>query len=476
MRKKQFITNVFIMSSSMLFIRIAGMATNIYISSRAGASAMGLYHMIFSVFTFGITFASSGTGFAVTRLVAENRGDEAGIIRKCLAISGVMSFFGVVLFLVFAPVFQKLFIKEQNAQFALRLLAIALPCMAASTVYRGYFIAKRKATIITASSIFEESVCLGVTLIMLNKYAGTPKAYMSLIYGCVSSNLAAFIFDSIFCKKCLRKSTYNTNKVKFKAIFSICIPIALGSYLKTALVATENLMIPLQFEKYGVLNAVGEYGIIKAMAMSVVMFPMVFIHAFSSMLVPEISEMNASARKNGIRYVSNLAINTVMMFSVFIALMLFCHHDIISQSFFKEPSVSKYLGLLSLLCIPMYLDNVADSLLKGLDLQNASLKYNIIDSALRITTIFFLMQHFGPVFYVLMIYISEIFNLTLSLGKASKTSKIKIDIFRALILPFISAFGAWFAKSPVFQALIYICIYLVLGKVLDAKQKRRFRF
>ncbi len=457
----------------MLIIRIAGMATNIYISAKAGASAMGIYHMIFSVFTFGITFAASGTGFAVTRLVAENRAGEGSVIKKCLSISGVMSFVGFLFFFAGAAFIQKHFIKQSGAVAALRLLAFALPCMGASSVYRGYFIAKRKAGVITASSLLEEGVCIGVTILLLQKFAGTPKAYMCLVYGCAASNLTAFLFDSVSCVAVLRKSILNPQKANYRAIFAICVPIALGSYLRTALVAVENLMIPLQFEKFGVANPVGEYGVIKAMAMSILMFPTVFIQAFSSMLVPEMSEMNASGRKNGIRHVSSLAISTVMMFAVFIALMLLKHHELISRSFFKEQRVSYYLGLLALLAVPMYLDTVADSILKGLNLQNASLKYNIIDSCLRIISMLILMPKLGPVFYIAMLYISEIFNLTLSLGKAARVTGLKPDWFKFVILPFGCAFAAFWLRAPIWQAMVYIGLYVLVGKLKKNKYFKR---
>ena len=107
MQKKRFLANIFIMSSSMMFMRIAGMLANIYISAKAGAVAMGMYHMIFSVFTFGITFASSGTGFAATRLISENRANPKSIIAKCLRIAFVMSIIGFGVFFFSAPIIQK---------------------------------------------------------------------------------------------------------------------------------------------------------------------------------------------------------------------------------------------------------------------------------------------------------------------------------------------------------------------------------
>lgn len=443
----------------MLIVRILGMASNIYISSLAGATSMGIYHMIFSVFTFGITFASSGTGFAVTRLIAEERADERRIIKKCLMISAVMSFIGFSFFFFGSSFVGERLIRRGDTDGALRILAFALPCMGTSTVLRGYFIAKRRAGIMTLSSIFEEVVCIASTLSLL-KVSSMP-SYMCLVWGCAVSNFAAAVFDTIACSICLSHTALCCKEALFKDILSICAPIALGSYLRTALVAAENLMIPLQFQKFGTPDPVGEYGVIKAMAMPVLLFPTVFIQAFSSMLVPEMSEMNAKCRPNGIRHVASISLNTTTMFAFFIALMLFKHHDIISGTFFKEKGVSTYLGMLSLLAIPMYLDTVADSILKGLNLQNASLRYNIIDSALRLISIFFIMPHVGPVFYVCMLYVSELFNLTLSLSKAVKTTGLKVDFCSLIIKPALCALAACMFNTPLIQAIVYITVYLV---------------
>lgn len=463
MKKKKFIQNVLIMSSSMLIIRIMGMASNIYISSIAGSDAMGVYHLIFSVFTFGITFASSGTGFAVTRLVSEGRLNSRDIIRKCLTISLAMSFVGFAIFFFGAEFINARFIRTAGSENAIRLLSVILPFMGISSVIRGYFIAERRALTLTVCTVTEEAVGIVVTLFLL-KNKLLPN-YMCPIAGCASSTVFAVFPDVLMYIFYTIRETLKPKKCSYKDIFSICVPIALGSYLRTGLVTVENLMIPLQFAKYGVSNPVGEYGIIKAMAMPVMLFPTVFIQAFSSMLVPEMSEMNAKKYKNGIRYVSSLSLNTTTMFAFFIALMLFKHHRIIAESFFEERGVSSYLKMISLLCVPMYMDTVADSILKGLNLQNASLRYNIIDSMLRVTAIFVFMPRYGPHFYICMLYISEIFNLTLSLGKASRVTGLKIDFVALIIKPAISACVAWWFSSPIAGTLVYIGMYKLCDKI-----------
>ncbi len=447
----------------MLIIRIAGMASNIYISSRLGASSMGIYHMIFSVFTFGITFAASGTGFAVTRLVSEGRANEKSIIRRSLAVSSVCSLFAFCIFFFASPLICERFIHSRDTAKAMRILAFALPCMGASSVYRGYFIAKRKAVIITISSLLEEAVCILTAIVLVGK-VDAKSSYMCLVWGCCASNVCAFVFDTVSAKICMNKGPSITRRASFRGILGICVPIALGSYLRTALVALENLMIPMQFEAFGVRDAIGEYGVIKAMAMPILLFPTVLIGAFSSMLVPEMSEMNSKGRVMGIRHVAQMSFSTTTMFAFFIALMLFKHHRVIAESFFNDPRASAYLFMVSLLAVPMYLDTVADSILKGLNLQNASLRYNIFDSALRIAFIFAFLPRIGPVCYIAMLYLSEIFNLTLSIGKASRTAGIKLNIYELLIVPLLSAVMAFCFASPVVQTIVYVSLYLVFSR------------
>lgn len=469
MKKKKFIQNVLIMSSSMLVIRILGMASNIYISSIAGSDAMGVYHLIFSVFTFGITFASSGTGFAVTRLVSQGGLIERDVIKKCLCISLVMSFIGFSFFFFGAEFINDRFIHTKGSENALRLLAAVLPFMGISSIIRGYYIASRRALTLTASTTAEETLSVLITLVLL-KNSQFP-SYMCPIIGCSVSTVIVVFPDIILCMLYTSHRRISDKKCPCKAIFAICVPIALGSYLRIGLVTTENLMIPAQFARYGIENPIGEYGIIKGMAMPIMLFPTVFIQAFSSMLVPEMSEMNAQRKVNGIRYVANLSLSTTTMFAFFISLMLFKHHSIIAEAFFKEDGVSQYIKMISILAIPMYMDTVADSILKGLDFQNASLKYNIIDSVLRLIAIFLFMPRYGPTFYIGMLYVSEIFNLTLSLGKAAKSTGLKPDYVSMILKPLTAACAALLFESPLTETAVYLGVYRLFEKILPFGKK-----
>lgn len=71
-------------------MRLCNIWFRVFITGKIGASGMGLYQLILSVFILGITVCTSGIGFAVTRLVAEGRGTR-GAVRRCLAVALALS-------------------------------------------------------------------------------------------------------------------------------------------------------------------------------------------------------------------------------------------------------------------------------------------------------------------------------------------------------------------------------------------------
>lgn len=72
MRKaKIFIINGIILTSSSLLIRGAGLIFNIYVANKVGQEAIGIFSLVMSVYSFAITFATSGISLACTCIVSE---------------------------------------------------------------------------------------------------------------------------------------------------------------------------------------------------------------------------------------------------------------------------------------------------------------------------------------------------------------------------------------------------------------------
>ena len=73
--------------------------------------------------------------------------------------------------------------------------------------------------------------------------------------------------------------------------------------------------------------------------------------------------------------------------------------------------------MLSFLIPCIYLDLVIDNILKGLDAQVSVVFINIADCLVTISFIYFVVPVLGFLGYILAIFVSEIFNVILSLLK-----------------------------------------------------------
>ena len=160
--------------------------------------------------------------------------------------------------------------------------------------------------------------------------------------------------------------------------------------------------------------ALSEYGKINGMTMSVLLFPNVFIFSFSNLLIPEFASLMAKGYKKRITEICKKVFFTTSVFSICISLIFFFFANDISLMIFQNLSCAKYIKILSPLILFMYLDNIIDSILKGLNKQFSVMICNILDLLLTISVLYFLLPILGIEGYLLSIMISEIFNFCVS--------------------------------------------------------------
>ena len=466
------------MTSSMLIIRIMGMAFNIYFTSVIGASETGMYHLLFSAYGFFITFSVAGCGIAATRLVSESKGcvNAAGrAVTKCITVCAPASVIATAVALLSKDVLFGNSLSSNTVSVAVTVLAASLVPTAVQSVYRGYFMAMRNIGTVTISQLIEESSQIVITLLLLGKLKGTPYAYISMLAGIsASAYISCFVDFCAYRKYTSPNYIYCDNSyITCRSVMAIAFPIAAGSLLRSFLVLAENMLVPKTLFASGIKDALGEYGIIKGMSIPLMMFPSIITTSLSSMIVAELSERNATGKVNGIRYIAGKCCSYTLYYCFGVCGALLLWHNTIADMFYRDSRVGIYLGVLALLVIPMYLDNVVDGMLKGLNQQMSSLKYNIADSFLRVALILCLIPHIGSIGYILMMYISELFNLFLSYSRLAKVSGMKLKlnyILNPLICTAAAICAVWLPKlNFVWEAAIYFVVYCVMTVVFIKK-------
>ena len=110
--------------------------------------------------------------------------------------------------------------------------------------------------------------------------------------------------------------------------------------------------------------------------------------------------------------------------------------------FYGSPSSGAYVRLLAPLVPLLYLDVVVDSLLKAMDEQFNSMKYNFSDSLIRVVLCLCLLRFFGMESYVAILFFSTIFNASLSLGRLIRVTCLRLSLLRQVVFPLAAAWAS----------------------------------
>lgn len=443
----------------------------------------GVYQLIMSVYLFAITIANSGIHLATTRIVSEQEafGMEVGIkkaMKKCLTYSFVMGSFACFLLFIFSSTISTYFLHNKISPIPLRILAFSLPFLALSSCMNGYFSALRKVKKTVSAQVLEEFFKIAFITFLLNCFlpSGLEYACISLVAGSTISEFLSFLFLSFLFFKDKRKLTCPSYKDTnyTKQILKISLPISFTSYIRSGLSTLKQLLIPIQLEKSGLSceSAISQYGIIHGMVMPIILFPCTFISSFSSLLIPEFSYLNAKRESQKMNFALERILKFCFLFSFLIMGFFWCFAKELNEMIYPLTDVSFYIKLLCPLIILMYIDNIVDSILKGLDKQVSVMGINIIDLTSSIFLIYFLLPLQGIKGYIIVLFVSELVNGLLSLLLLIKVTKLKLDFANWMIKPFFSILFlnfifSYFNSVGTFAEFIwYACIFVVIYFVL----------
>ena len=400
---------------------------NIFISNTIGEEAIGLFSLVMSVYTFGITLASAGINISATRVVAEELAckNEVGAkkaARRCIFFSLIFSICASLIFFIFADFITIHCLHNRISKNVIYLICIALPFISMSSAINGYFTAVRRVYKNAFAKFFEEFVKITCTAILLKSFMpdGIDYACYALIFADVISEITSFLHLYILYirdkRGSLIESRYKDLDSYNRRILRIAVPVALTSYLRSGLSTIKQLIIPSSLQKSGMnsSNSLIAYGIVNGMTMPIIMFPVSLITSFSSLLIPEFSRYYTQEKYQKIKSVSSFLLICTFIFSVIVAIFIFVFSDELSNLIYHKTEIAKYLSILSPLIIIMYLDVVIDSILKGLDAQVDVMIVNIFDCIISIAFIYFLVPIFGFSGYIISIFISEVIDFSLS--------------------------------------------------------------
>jgi stage V sporulation protein B len=447
LNNRKFFQNAALLTGTGLVLRAAGLLLRVILANLLGEKGMGVYSLTFTVYNLFITLAQSGIAIAVTRLVAQylaiRRQDMAkGALRRCLFWSAVLSASaGIALFLG-SDFLARRWIGMPDCASALKILAFSLPFMAITACFSGYFLSLRESRPGCIAQLLEQGVRLAMVGLTVVCFRGA--GFGELLAVIVLANTVSEGTSCLFMFWQSRKKAIPgpTAPIPKGSVRRIALPVAASKYLSTALHTTENMLIPVAIARYTGDYSLGlaQFGALKGMAIPLLFFPASFLNALSSLLVPEVTDTAARSDWRSTRRIVCRALSITVTLSVMIGGVFFIYGDFLGEKLFHSATAGMMLKVLAPITPFMYMDTIADGLLKGLDRQGQALRNNTIDSLLRILLIAFTVPTFGIKGFLGVMVFSNILVCSLNMATLLRACRLSLQ-WRDWILKPLAACG-----------------------------------
>lgn len=356
-KRHTFIFGAFILAVGGLIAKLLGAFYKVPLTHILGSNGIGVYYLIFPLYSLMLVLSSSGVAIAVTKLVArerarKNKENEMKIFTVGLILSFSISIVFSVIIILYSEQFS-LLQGNVNATIGYIAIAPAVICASVISIVRAYFQGIENMLPTSLSTIFEQAIKLlfGLLLSYRLLYLGVEFAVLGAVLGVTASEFLAMIliitnfmvykkkydykfFESedkpikksiyVFYKKILKNKItvvcYSKKKFKKnKRNFHLCFDKEYISYKNTFLklikysfpATLSSLIIPITgfIDSFLIINllinvgfsstvATSLYGLSNGMVASLISLPVLLIVSISTAIVPNLSRSDENVSES----------------------------------------------------------------------------------------------------------------------------------------------------------------------------------
>ncbi len=458
--RRRFFKNAALMTAVGLALRTAALALGAFIAKEVGAEGIGLQTLVMTVYSFALTFATSGLGLTVTRLVASHIGEGertkiGATLRASVVYALLFSVPATVVLCGLSGTIATFAIGDARAILPLQILSLGLIPAALSGVFSGYFVGVRRvgmnAAVQISTQIFR--IILTVYLVSSLLSGGAEAAVSTLCFGGAVTEFLSFLLAMVLFFVDRARSRVvgeGAGGLNLLPVARTALPLSVSANIRAALLSLEHSIIPKRLVLGGATlsEALASFGTLHGMALPMLTYPMSPLSSFSGLLVPEFAEAEAAGSQKRLSRIAKEAISATLSYAALVSVMLFIFSEELGYTVYSSFDAGYYIAFLAPVVPLMYLDHVVDAILKGVGEQVYSMWVNIADSLLSVVLVWILIPILGISGYAVVIIAMESFNFLLSYLRLRKRIKLKVSLVSSLLYPCVSALlSAWLVRA-----------------------------
>lgn len=423
------VRHTLLLSLAGCWMRGIAMLFQVWLSRRMGAAGLGLLQLITTVGLLATTLGTAGVRVASMYLTAEARGhnDPAGVHRAaacCLRYSLTVSLMAAAALFFLAPSVSTHLLNAPEAVGPLRIFAAFLPVSCLCAVLSGWFTACVKIRTLTLVELGMQLAVLGMAALFLSRASDAAACCraMMLANGLGDTGMLLLLYR-LYRKA--QPADSDSAPAPWRRLLRLCLPLAGSDLLRSGLGTAEQLLIPRGLTAYGLghQDALAAYGTVSGMVFPLMMFPAMLLYALADLLVPELARCDAAGSRARIAYLSRRCLQMGLLFAAFTAGLLCCTAQPLALLLYRSSDAARWLQVFAPLILMLYLDAIVDAMLKGMGQQVASVRYNILTSALDVILLLLWLPRWGMDGYFWSFTVTHGLNFLLSIRRLLRTTR-----------------------------------------------------
>ncbi|MEG0387435.1 MAG: polysaccharide biosynthesis C-terminal domain-containing protein [Niameybacter sp.] len=302
-----------------------------------------------------------------------------------------------------------------------------------------------------SSDVMEQVVKVTLVIVFLKTFGAQDLIYACAAIGCAMTLGEVFSFTYMVMlyltdpdRRAMHSSKEEVSQHIFINIMRLLLPITLTAYISSIITLLQNILIPIGFRKSGLtaMESMSMYGMIQGMVFPILFFPVALLTACSTVLTPEIARAQARGIRGRVESLSGRSIHLIMVLAMIVVSIFLNFGRELGMLIYHNRQVGQLLQLLVIVTPFMYIEIVIDGILKGLGEQNSCLIYRIIESALSIIFIYFLIPVKGVEGFIILNIGISILTSFLKVRRLVHVTDIKVQVIKWFVHPALAATAA----------------------------------
>lgn len=469
--KNPLLLGTLLLTGTGILVRIIGFFYRIYLSRTLGAEGMGLYQLVFPVYSICHALCCGALQTALSRFVAietaksNDRHTLSYLLSACLLALTISLGLAICMHSQSAWI-STVLLLEPRCETMLKIMALALPFNAVHACIYGYYYGLKRVQVPSLSQLLEQVFRVLVVTVLFEqaKVSGQPPSVTVVIIGLVAGEIIALLFSFVCFTRHLsampREPFYISGFFwHTKQLCKLYIPLCLNRLTLTLLQSAEAVLIPGSLQIYGLStsDALSLYGTLTGMALPFILFPTAITNSLSVMLLPDIAEASEQDDDLRISQTTGLTLRYCLYIGILFVGIFCCYGKDMGTILFHNVKAGTYIQTLAWLCPFLYVAATISSVLNGLELANHVFIHSLAGLTLRLGFIVFGVSQFGITAYLYGALLSQLLITGLHLLSFCKRYPLPFHAGYTLFRPIlICAFCCFFTQTVLKKTAIVV--------------------